>query len=451
MPYESKNECNKFSKTDSEILNKTFYEETSKCENSKEHRTNFQQINNNFNFIINLNENTSNYQNVFKTDEIKINSYYNYSSNNYQDNNESSNTGCQLDNNEHEQKNGTDQTKLNYLINMCKSQVGCRKLQNKLYSNRDYANSYLYPLLKCRMLELINDHIGNYLYQQFLDVLNKENLRDLIKYIFCNFNSIAFSPNGTRIVQKLIDNISQTNNDLFIFVYELLHSQLKNNIAFISTDENANHIVQKFLICIKSPYTNFIYDEIINNFVQISTTKYGCCVVQKCLLHGNQEQREKIIICILNNTYKLIVDQFGNYVYQSLINTNEDRIIYEIYRIISPNFILLCKQKYSSNVIEKLFDINNKNLVYKIAKLVYNNEKDIIELLTDQYGNYIIQKIMDCLENKVIIQTILYFIISNVHFICQTSFGKSLLNKLSKKHILIANVLSQKKISIPDY
>ena len=90
-------------------------------------------------------------------------------------------------------------------------------------------------------------------------------------------------------------------------------------------------------------------------------------------------------------------------------------------------------------------------MVYKIAKLVYNNEKDIIELLTDQYGNYIIQKIIDCLDNKVITPTILYFIISNVEFICQTSFGKSLLNKLAKKHMLITNVLSQKILTNVDY
>jgi hypothetical protein len=112
---------------------------------------------------------------------------------------------------------------------------------------------------------------------------------------------------------------------------------------------------------------------------------------------------------------------------------------------LSSNFIFLCKQKYSSNVTEKLFDIKNKAFVTKFANLICNDEQNILELMSDQYGNYIIQKIIESLYdyNNDIIQKIIYTILSNVKIICQTSFGKTLLNKLSNKYLYFANVLTQ--------
>ena len=53
---------------------------------------------------------------------------------------------------------------------------------------------------------------------------------------------------------------------------------LKGKIFELSNDENANHIVQKFIINIQYPYNNFIYEELYKNFVNIAITKYGCCV-----------------------------------------------------------------------------------------------------------------------------------------------------------------------------
>ena len=404
-------------------------------------RTSSQSSNDNAGFFININEYVDDIQSEKVTSlsniddsQIQVTSFYTrHGHNNLNPSDYSTNTS----------HNETNQEEVIKVINLCKTQMGCRKLQNLIYTDKDKGNTYLYPLLKPGMLELINDQFGNYLYQQFLDILYPDSLEHLILFIFNNFNSIAFSPNGTRIIQKLIENISYGHSALFLFVYELLYNHLRNNIAHIAVDENANHIVQKMIICLKSPHTNFIYEEILTNFIRISTTKYGCCVIQKCLSHGNQEQKDSIILSILNNTYHLIVDQFGNYVYQSLIFTNDDRVILEIYKIIAPNFIMLCKQKYSSNVIEKLFEINNKVLVNKIATLIYENEDNVIELLTDQYGNYIIQKILDCINNKEITQIILYTLLSNVDVIYQKSFGKSLLTKLARKHVFVGDYLHQ--------
>ena len=192
---------------------------------------------------------------------------------------------------------------------------------------------------------------------------------------------------------------------------------------------------------IKFPFNDFVYEEIYNNFVKIAVTKYGCCVVQKCLMNGNHNQQQRIIVLILQNTFYLISNQFGNYVYQCLIFLNDDRIIMEIYKIIYAKIILLCKEKYSSNVIEKIFEIRNKSLINDIAANICQNEYNIMELVTDQYGNYIIQKIINSVTNPQIISKIINVISNNSQIIYKISYGKKLILKLSKKYKVLEQLI----------
>lgn len=68
----------------------------------------------------------------------------------------------------------------------------------------------------------------------------------------------------------------------------------------------------------------------------------------------------------------------------------------EVNHIISKqltnNLIALSKQKFSSNVIEKCLEFNtkeaNRDMVYSLMK----ERSYYFSLLSDQYGNYVIQK-----------------------------------------------------------
>ena len=314
-----------------------------------------------------------------------------------------------------------------------KNQNYCHYLQLKIISNPQYSNNILYHFLIPYMLQLINNVYGNLIYQNFIEVLEQNNLYHLVNFIKNNFIEISHSPNGTRVIQKLIEKIYQNKSyKSFIFLY--LIEMIKGKVCELSIDENANHIIQKFIIYIPSPLNNFIYYEICQNFLLISITKYGCCVIQKCLNNGINEQREKLVYLILQNTFFLITNQFGNYIYQCLLFLNDDNINMKMINIIFPQIISLSKEKYSSNVIEKLFDIHNEKIVNYLINSICSNEKKIIDLITDKYGNYIIQKILSVCNNREIFIGILRIISKNINEIKSTSFGKKLIGKLISKY-----------------
>ena len=73
-------------------------------------------------------------------------------------------------------------------------------------------------------------------------------------------------------------------------------------------------------------------------------------------------------------------------------------------------------------------------IVKNIVRHICESEENIIELVTDQYGNYIIQKIINTVMDQSLIMKILNVIRRNVHEIYKIPFGKKLILKLSKRY-----------------
>lgn len=316
---------------------------------------------------------------------------------------------------------------------LIQKEKGCRYFQRKIKEDPKYANEILYPSLKKYMFELIVDQFGNYLYQEFLDVLDETNFDDYLNFVAINFIKIAFSTHGTRVIQGLLQRV-QIETPKGKEVFRVISSRMVTNIAQMAVDENANHIIQKYLNLFPSEYNNFIYQEIYVSFNKIILTKYGSCIIQDLIIKGNKEQKQNLSHLIILSAPTLICSQYGNYVYQRLILNSDDNTIFSAYCIIARNFLRFCKDKYSSNVMEKFFDIKNKELVDEIVKRMLNNELKIIDLVCNKYGNFIIQKILTSVADDYYKNKILAIIYSCIDKVKNNLYGQKLLVKLKETY-----------------
>ena len=114
--------------------------------------------------------------------------------------------------------------------------------------------------------------------------------------------------------------------------------KIQTNVYNMSTHENANHIIQRFLCSFHSNDLDFIYQEIYSSFIAIADNKFGCCVVQRSLVKANENQKECLFYLIKKNANFLIRSQFGNYVCQKLILINDDMATYNFYLLILKDF-----------------------------------------------------------------------------------------------------------------
>lgn len=167
-----------------------------------------------------------------------------------------------------------------------KDQCLCRHLQKKVGENHIFAKK-IFVILKPKLLELINDSFGNYLVQKLIDCIDDNQIGYIIDSVSDSFFEVCSSQHGTRVIQKLIENLKSIN------LFNKFNNIFTMHLIRISKDVNANHIIHKYISTIKSPNNNFVYDIIVNNLDLLAMDKHGCCVLQKCLESADEVQKVK--------------------------------------------------------------------------------------------------------------------------------------------------------------
>ena len=264
---------------------------------------------------------------------------------------------------------------------IAKDQVGCRFLQKKVEESPKYTNEILFPEIFNDLLEFMMDSFGNYLIQKIIENLNEINFETILNLINQPFLHLGLNQHGTRIIQKVIECLkSKKHFDFFNKIFE-------PNISELIKDVNGNHIIIKYVSTINFPDNDILFRSVGDNIIEFATNKHSCCAFQKCLNFGTNQQVINLIEKIVDNTLILLSDPYGNYLLQYVIMMNNYETNYKITMYFRNKIRYLSKQKFSSNVIEKCFDHSDSHTIDILVEEICN-EKFIVDLLFDMYGNY---------------------------------------------------------------
>lgn len=262
-------------------------------------------------------------------------------------------------------------------------------IQQKLDTKDTKIINKIYYEVICNFTKLMVHPQGNYICQKLMDVVD-DNLRANILNR-CEHNLVDISNNiyGSRCVQKLI---AVSDN------YSVFEQVFKNHVVSMIHNIYGNHVIRT---CIKKMGTKnqFVYDEITENCVKVANNIYGCCVFNYCFGLATIEQKIQLMNAIDTNAMELISDQYGNYVIQFIIDSNTDsNFPTKIIKKSMGKIYQFSIDKHSSNVIEKCIKQGNAECVKRITNelLFFSTEKKkvqsaLVELISDFYGNYVVQ------------------------------------------------------------
>ena len=379
-----------------------------------------------------FNQNFDEYQNHFS----KIYNQYNNNIFNLNINNNNNNNIFNF------KKTDEDDKQLAKLsLNLVKSQIGCRILQEKSINDKKFANELLFPELKNNLKEICCDLFGNYLIQILLDILSLDNINEFLSVIQENLFEICLTEHGSRVIQKLLDRIYNSP----LLIEKLINSLSNKDIGQLFKSPYANHMIQKYLTIVKEiEFKNFIYDYIYSNFMDIVKSKHGVCVVQKGLSEGNDIQKKKILEIIIDNIDKIMKDCFANFLIQYLFTKFEKRKSEEILPIIEKieeNIVDYCQNKYSASVIEKCFEKGEKKISEHIINnlLEYHSEY-IIDIILNSFGLYVIKKALN-LKNTNLKEKVRNVIINNIQKIKESNNGIKIIESLSNEYKEFSNLI----------
>lgn len=318
------------------------------------------------------------------------------------------------------------------LLKFAKDQVGSRFIQQELASSKDrFEKDSIFDEVVSNADELVDDIFGNYVVQKFFEYGEERHWARLVDAIIDRVPEYAFQMYACRVLQKALEKI---NEPLQIKIL----SQIRHVIHRCMKDQNGNHVVQKAIEKVSPQYVQFIVDTLLessNTIYEMSVDPYGCRVVQRCLEHCSPSQTKPVIGQIHKRFDEIANNQYGNYVVQHVIEhgSEEDRMV--IVTRVSNNLFEFATHKYSSNVIEKCLEqgaVYHKSMI--VGAACHHQEGSVpivVQMMKDQYANYVVQKMFDQVTSEQRRELILT-VRPHIPVLRQFPHGKHILAKLEK-------------------
>lgn len=282
----------------------------------------------------------------------------------------------------------------NFLLEIIRCSEGSRMIQQSMDLATLEQKRYAFNLLIPEISSFSIDPFANYVVQKFFDtgdaILRTHITRQLMGHIL----NLSVNMYGCRVIQKAIDYASP--EILSMLVCEL---KQRGGIKQCIHNQNGNHVIQKLIE--KSP--DFLIGEILapvqHRIADLSKHIYGCRVIQKLLKYcQDRKLLAGIIMQISSSIRSLCFNEFGNYVVQFLLQNGAPRDTVNVIRRLHKFILALSTNKYGSNVAEKCFTTGNEAQREAFINIVLdgtNGTAPFFDMVKNEYGNYVIQKMME--------------------------------------------------------
>ncbi|MCJ1353527.1 MAG: mRNA binding protein puf3 [Icmadophila ericetorum] len=284
-----------------------------------------------------------------------------------------------------------------HVVEFSGDQHGSRFIQQKLETANSDEKDQIFREILPNSLQLMTDVFGNYVIQKFFEHGNQSQKKILANQMKGHILELSLQMYGCRVVQKAFEHILTDQQALL--VKELEHQVLK-----CVKDQNGNHVVQKAIERIPAEHIQFIINAFQGQVHSLATHPYGCRVIQRMLEHCQEPARGLLLEELHFCASSLIVDQYGNYVTQHVIEHGRPDDRAKIISLITSQLITYSKHKFASNVVEKSIQFGTDDQRQEIVRILTlmdeKGESPLQQLMRDQYGNYVIQKLLAQLKGS---------------------------------------------------
>lgn len=250
-----------------------------------------------------------------------------------------------------------------------------------------------------------------------------------------NYLKLATDQFGCRFLQKKLENPDESN-----IVRDYMYDQVKPYFLNLILDPFGNYLIQKLCDYLTIEQRTVLVQSIYNNVFQISINQYGTRSLQKIIDTVDNEAQIDMIIegfsqkhTSIKQLVILINDLNGNHVIQKCIfkfpSSKFDFIIDAI--VDQNNIIAVSTHKHGCCVLQKLLSVSTLQQIFKISVKIV---QFLPGLINDQFGNYIIQFLLDIKELDFYLMPELFGRLTNE--LCQLSclkFSSNVVEKYIKR------------------
>ncbi|XP_076936290.1 pumilio homolog 2-like [Bidens hawaiensis] len=203
-----------------------------------------------------------------------------------------------------------------------------------------------------------------------------------------NGHVVEFSADqyGSRFIQQKLE--TATTEDKNMVFKEIFPQALT-----LMTDVFGNYVIQKFFEHGMSAQRRELAEKLLGHVLSLSLQMYGCRVIQKAIEVVDLDQKIKMVEELDGHIMRCVRDQNGNHVIQKCIECVPEEHIQFIITTFFDQVVVLSTHPYGCRVIQRVLEhcVDPKTQ----SKVMDEILACVSMLAQDQYGNYVVQHVLE--------------------------------------------------------
>ncbi|KAL8208612.1 hypothetical protein R6Q57_008024 [Mikania cordata] len=203
-----------------------------------------------------------------------------------------------------------------------------------------------------------------------------------------NGHVVEFSADqyGSRFIQQKLE--TATTEDKNMVFHEIFPQALT-----LMTDVFGNYVIQKFFEHGMPGQRRELAGKLLGNVLTLGLQMYGCRVIQKAIEVVDLDQKIKMVEELDGHIMRCVRDQNGNHVIQKCIECVPEEHIQFIITTFFDQVVILSTHPYGCRVIQRVLEhCEDPNTQSKVMDEIL---ACVSMLAQDQYGNYVVQHVLE--------------------------------------------------------
>ncbi|KAI7730864.1 hypothetical protein M8C21_013478 [Ambrosia artemisiifolia] len=191
---------------------------------------------------------------------------------------------------------------------------------------------------------------------------------------------------GSRFIQQKLETATTEEKNM-------VFNEIMPQAYSLMTDVFGNYVVQKFFEHGSATQIRELADQLTGHVLTLSLQMYGCRVIQKAIEVVDLDQQTKMVTELDGHVMRCVRDQNGNHVIQKCIECVPENAIHFIISTFYDQVVTLSTHPYGCRVIQRVLEHchNPKTQSIVMDEIL----KSINMLAQDQYGNYVVQHVLE--------------------------------------------------------
>uniref|UniRef100_A0A5B6ZQ56 PUM-HD domain-containing protein n=1 Tax=Davidia involucrata TaxID=16924 RepID=A0A5B6ZQ56_DAVIN len=191
---------------------------------------------------------------------------------------------------------------------------------------------------------------------------------------------------GSRFIQQKLETATIEEKNMVF--HEIMPQALT-----LMTDVFGNYVIQKFFEHGTASQIRELADQLTGHVLTLSLQMYGCRVIQKAIEVVDLDQQTRMVAELDGHIMRCVRDQNGNHVIQKCIECVPEEHIQFIVSTFFDQVVTLSTHPYGCRVIQRVLEhCRDPKTQSKVMDEVLGS---VSMLAQDQYGNYVVQHVLE--------------------------------------------------------